>query len=104
MFTLYSGRELWIGLSVYLWRHVLEGAGEGLSAGTDAGQALARAEVWDLDDPAVRVHQHVVPLQAVNTTWLMHIYSLVQEAYSSLLNEEEMPKASTGIIQWMVLL
>ena len=48
---------------LYLWRHVLKGAGEGLSAGTDTRQAFTGAEVGDLDHPAVGVDKHIVALR-----------------------------------------
>ncbi len=47
----------------YLGGHVLQGAGEGLCAWTDAGQPLARTKVGYLHHAAVRVHQHVVTLR-----------------------------------------
>jgi hypothetical protein len=47
----------------YLGGHVLEGAGECLCAGADAGQSLARTKVGYLHHAAVRVHQHVVTLR-----------------------------------------
>ena len=47
----------------HLWCHVLQGAGEGLRAGTDAGQPFARPKVRDFDDAAVGVHQDIVTLQ-----------------------------------------